>query len=102
MTCCTLLQQLTAKRGAVLFEVLLDLQKAYDALDRDKCLEILTDYMVGLRSLQRLRTHQGCLTMVARDVRYYRLPFKEYRVITHGYPLPPTLFNVVVDIVIRH
>ena len=41
-------------------------------------------------------------TKGVRDVRYYRLPFKGYIGITHGYPLPPTLFNVVVDIVIRH
>ena len=31
-----LLQQLTEMREAVLFEVFLDLQKAYDALDRDR------------------------------------------------------------------
>ena len=33
-----LLQQLADIREAVLFEVLLDLKKAYDVLDRDRCL----------------------------------------------------------------
>ena len=38
-----LLQHLTATRKAVLFKVFLDLQKAYDALDRDRCLGILVE-----------------------------------------------------------
>ena len=40
--------------------------------------------------------------MVARAGGYFGLPFKGYRVVTQGDPLSPTLFNVVVDAVIRH
>ena len=46
-----LLQQLMVKREAVLFEVFLDLQKAYDALDQDRCLELLGAYWFGPRTL---------------------------------------------------
>ena len=36
-----LLQRMTEIREAVLYEIYLDLQKAYDGLDRDQCLDIL-------------------------------------------------------------
>ena len=51
-----LLQHLTAMGEAILFEVFLDLQKAYDALDRYRCLNILAEYRVGPRALRLLWT----------------------------------------------
>ena len=42
-----LLQQLAALREEVLCTILLDLHKAYDALDRSRCLDILGGYGVG-------------------------------------------------------
>ena len=42
-----LLQQLAAMREEVLYVIFLDLTKAYDALDRSRCLDILEDYGVG-------------------------------------------------------
>ena len=87
-------------RDAFLFEVFLDLQKLYDALDWDRCLEIIAAYGVIPRSLWILRTYWGCLTMVARAGGYYGLPFKGYHKVTQGYPLSFTLFNLVVDAVI--
>ena len=40
--------------------------------------------------------------MVARNGGYYGPPLKGYRVVTQREPLYPTLFNLVVDAVIRH
>ena len=42
-----LLQQLAALREEVLYVIFLDLHKAYAALDRSRCLEILEGYGVG-------------------------------------------------------
>ena len=42
-----LLHQLAALREEVLYVILLDLHKAYDALDRPRCLDILKGYRVG-------------------------------------------------------
>ena len=50
-----MLQHLTAMREAVLFEVFLDLQKSYDALDQERSLELLAVYGVGPRTLRLLR-----------------------------------------------
>ena len=43
-----LLQQLAALREEVMYVIFLDLHKAYDALDRSRCLGILEGYDVGL------------------------------------------------------
>ena len=88
-------------REAVLFEVFQDLQKAYDALYQDRCLGILATYGVGPRKIRILRTYWGRLTIVARDGGHFGMPFKGYRGVTQGEPLSPTIFNMVVDSVIR-
>ena len=97
-----MLQQLTTMREVVLFEGFLDLQKAYDALDQGRRLEIITAYGVGPRKIRLFWTYWDCLTMVARASRYFGLPFKGNRGVTQRDPLPSTVFNVVVDAVIRH
>ena len=40
--------------------------------------------------------------MVARAGGYYRKGFKGGSGVTQGDPLSPTIFNVVVDVVVRH
>ena len=42
-----LIQHLTAMREEVLYEVLLDLWKAYDSLDRERCMEIIAENVVS-------------------------------------------------------
>ena len=40
--------------------------------------------------------------MVDRAVGYYGAGFKIFRGVIQGYPIPPTIFNVVVDVVASH
>ena len=40
--------------------------------------------------------------MVAKAGGYYRAAFKETRGLTQGDPLSSTIFNMVVDVVVRH
>ena len=54
-------------REAVLHTIFLDLHKAYDTLDRSRCLEILEGYGVGPRSLRLFRRYWERLQMVARE-----------------------------------
>ena len=61
-----LLQKLVALREEVLYVIVLDLHKAYDALDRSRCLEILEGYGVGPNARKLLQTYWHHLTMVAR------------------------------------
>ena len=61
-----LLQQLAAMREEVLYVIFLDLTKAYNTLDRSRCLEILEGYGVGPSARRFLTTYWRRLTMVAR------------------------------------
>ena len=49
-----------------------------------------------------LREYWNKLTMVARAGGYYGKGFNGERGVTQGDPLSPTIFNVVVDAVVRH
>ena len=97
-----LLHQLAAMREEVIYMIFLYLTKAYDALDKSRSLEILKGYRVGERVIRMLREYWNKSTMVARSGGYYRTGFKGERGVTQGNPLSPTIFNVVVDAVVRH
>ena len=96
-----LLQQLAAMREEVLYVIFLDLTKAYDALDRSRCLDILEGYGVGPGARRLLINYWRRLTMAARAGGYYGTTFGGERGVTQGDPMSPTLFNVVVDAVVR-
>ena len=49
-----------------------------------------------------LTTYWRRLTMVTRAGGYYGEAFKGARGVTQGDPLSPTIFNVVVEAVVRH
>ena len=97
-----LLQQLAAMKEEVLYVIFLDLTKAYDALDKSRTLEILKGYGVGERVRRLLTVYWERTTMVARAGSYYGKGFKGERGVTQGNPLSPTIFNMVVDAVVRH
>ena len=74
----------------------------YDALDRSRCLEILEGYGVGPNARRLMTNYWRRLTMVARAGGYYGTAFGGEIGVTQGYPLSPTIFNVLVDAVVRH
>ena len=82
--------------------IFLDLTKAYDALDRSRCLGILEGYGVGPDARRLLQNYWRRLTMAERAGGYYGTAFKGARGVTQGDPLSPTIFNVVVDVVVRN
>ena len=89
-------------REAFLLDVLLDIRKAYDALDQEMALDLLTAYGVGPRIVRLLQTYWDRLTLVAKAGGYFGCSFKGYQGVMQGYPLSPKFFNIVVDAVIRH
>ena len=77
-----LINQVAALRDAVLHAVFLDLHKAYDSLDRFRCLDILEVYDVGPRALRLLRSYWEWIKMVAQVGGYYGEPFCGERGVT--------------------
>ena len=61
-----LIHQITAMREEVLCTIFMNLHKAYDALDRYRCLDILEGYGIGPRALHLLRRYWERIQMMAR------------------------------------
>ena len=75
--------------------------KAYESLDMSRSLEILEGYGVGPRARRLLWVYWRKSTMVARAGGYFGTGFKGARGMTQGDPLSLTIFNLVVDAVVR-
>lgn len=97
-----LFQQLASIQQVPIFEVFLDLRKAYDTLDRERTLEILAQYGAGARMLRLLRQYWDQQQVVARQGGYHGDPFEVTRGLTQGDIPSPTIFNIVVDAIVRY
>ena len=96
-----LTQQLAFVEQCPLYGVFLDLRKAYDAMDRSRCLLILKDCGVGFKTLRLIQRFWDGSVLVCRASGCYGEPFKARRGVTQGGPVSPTIFNLMVDAVIR-
>ena len=63
-------------RDQVLYVIFLELNKAYGALDRDRCLETLEGYGMGPQARCILQIYWDCLRIVAQAGGYYRAAFQ--------------------------
>jgi hypothetical protein len=95
-----LFQQLASIDQVPVFEIYLDLKKAYNSVDRERTLEILEAYGVGPNTLRLLRNYWEQMWLTARQSDYYGRSFTATRGLTQGDPLSPTIFNMVVDAMI--
>jgi hypothetical protein len=94
--------QLSHIQGVPMYQIFLDLSKAYDTMDRTRTLHILREYGVGEWILNMLSNFWNSLTIVARQHGYYGTPFQSNkRGTTQGDIVSPTIFNILVDAVIR-
>ena len=82
-----ILQQIISMRETVLHSILIDLHKAYAALDRYRCLYMLMGYGVVPRTLHILRTYWVQLQMAPKARGHYGPFFQSHHGVTQGYPL---------------
>ena len=76
-------------------------KKAFDAMDRERCLLILEGHSTGPNMRRLIRHFWDEATNVCRDSGNYGTPFKAGRGVTQGGPLSAKLFNIMVDVVVR-
>lgn len=96
-----LLQQLAAREQVPLYSVLLDLWKAFDAMDQERCLAILKQADVGPKALGLVRNFWDKVTLICCASGYSERPFSAGRDVTQGRPLSSTIFSIMVDVIIR-
>jgi hypothetical protein len=84
-----------------LYQIYLDLRKAYDALDRGGCLKILAGYGVGPNLLCLQKNFWDNAKMVCCAGGNYGLPFEAHCGVTQGGALSSLMFNVCVDCAVR-
>jgi hypothetical protein len=96
-----LAQSLAWRDQCPLYQIYVDLKKAYDALDREQTLIILAAYGVGPRMLRLQKHFWDTAKLVCRAGGNYGKPFNAKRGITQRGPLSSLMFNVCVDAVVR-
>jgi hypothetical protein len=84
-----------------LYEIYLDLKKAYDAIDQGCMLKILEAYGVGPNLLRLQNSFWQNGKLVCRAGGSYGSPFAAFRGVTQGGPLSLLMFNLCVDAVVR-
>ena len=88
--------------GKPLYQIFIDVSKAYDGLDRDRTLIVLRDYGVGEKVLRILNNFWDTHTIIPRQRGFYGTPFPAERGVTQGDIISPTIFNIVIDCVLHH
>ena len=79
----------------------IDLWKAFDAMARERLLEILEDRGVGPNLLPLIRVFWEMAIFCCRAGGNHGRSFKAFRGVTQGGPLSPRLFNIMVDAIVR-
>ncbi len=94
-------QQLAWMEQEPLYQVFVDLRKAYDHLDREQCLAIMTGYGVGPKLLRLQTKFWEQAQMVCQAGGSFGKLFSAYSGVTQGDLLSSLMFDVCVDAVIR-
>ncbi len=96
-----LAQQLSYLELRPFYSVFLDLQKAFDAMDREQCIMVLEGYGPGPRMIQLICGFWRNAIMVCRSAGNYGTAFKAAHGVTQGGPLSAKLFNIMVSSIVR-
>ena len=83
------------------YSVFLDIEKAYDRVNRRSLLQILKHYGIGKSTLDILKEYWNKQKCVIKNGRYYSMKFKPTEGVTQGDILSPTFFNIIVYSILK-
>jgi len=83
--------------GQPLYQIFIDVSKAYDGLDCDHTLLLLQDYRVGKNILQLLQNFWSNHTIIPQQQGIFGTPFDTKCGITQGDIVSSTIFNIVIN-----
>jgi Reverse transcriptase (RNA-dependent DNA polymerase) len=81
--------------------IFLDLKKAYDTLHRNRTMLILEKYGVGKNIQNFIKAIWDGDTMIPKQAGFYGKPFRAKWGVRQGDIISSTIFNIIVDAVIR-
>ncbi len=96
-----LAQQLAHLEQMLFFGIFINLRKAFEAMDRGRCLKILALIGVGPKMLRLIRNFWDSATNVCQAKGNYGRPFKAGHGVTQGGPLLAKLCNILVNAVVQ-
>ena len=94
-------QQLAGIVHEPLLQLILDVQKAYDSLYRGICTEIRRRYGLGPKLQRLLQRYWDGQKVVQKIIIFLARPLKLESGVTQGNPVSLTIFNIVVNAVVR-
>ena len=84
-----------------LFQVFIDVRKAYDSVGRGICMEIIRGCGMGPKLQGLLQRYWDRKKVVPKAGKFFGYPFNTERVVTQGYPVSPMIFDIVMEAVVR-
>ena len=96
-----LAQHLAGLAHKPLFQVFLDVHKAYKSLDRGRCLELLRGYGLGPNLDRLLTKYWYQQRILPKSGKFLGTDFRTGRGVMQGDPVFPLILNIVVDAVVR-
>ncbi len=96
-----LAQQLSYLELKPFYGVILDLRKAFDTIDWERCVMVLGGYGAGPQMTRLICGYWRDAIMVCRAAGNYGTAFKPGPSVTQGRPLSARLFNIMVDTVVQ-
>ncbi|KAL7551798.1 hypothetical protein ACHAWF_014996, partial [Thalassiosira exigua] len=84
------------------YGIFVDLKKAFDDMDRERCICILKEgYGVGPKMRRLIKRFWDEAEQICRAAGNYGTPLKAGRGVTQDGPLLPKLFNVLINAIVR-
>ena len=96
-----MLSNLPSLNSPRFFRIFIDLRKAFDAMDRERYIDIVVKTGVGQKAVRLIINFWEDGNLYCRMARYYGRVFKAKHGVTQDGPLSPTIFNLMVDAVVR-